>query len=514
MAQLTVVAFIRALAGRSERLGQRLLELVAPTRAEPGCLGYDVHRSDDTPDLWMIYETWRSSEDLSAHFELPHMKAFAGEVPTLVDGGLDLQRFTRHTRAEDEQENGGSASGAPGDRLERGMAILRWIGGRDFDGPVKRLAQSSADMARFTVSYPYGDVLSRPGLDLRSRQICTVGCLIANGSTQSQLKFHIEGLLNVGGRPQDLVDIMFVSTAILGFPAAINALGIVREVLSERALPFDPAPPVEDDGTDRYQHGLDTFRAIMHGDAGDYVASFAEVSPVLARWSIEFTFGDVLSRDGLESKLKQLAIVSMLATCGNRADLLRAHLLGALHCGATPDEVIETLIQLSVYAGFPAALNAFGVAAEVLASWPGQPEAAAKPLRERGLSEARAERRERGLKALAATSGASGETVVNSFDDVAPDIGRMIVEHSYGDLFSRPAIDAKTRELTACAALAGRSTTTTETPLRVHINAALNVGASRDEVVETLLNVVSYSGYPAVQRAMGIAGEEFAKRGL
>jgi 4-carboxymuconolactone decarboxylase len=88
----------------------------------------------------------------------------------------------------------------------------------------------------------------------------------------------------------------------------------------------------------------------------------------------------------------------------------------------------------------------------------------------------------------------------------------MIVEHSYGDVFSRPGIDPKIRELTACAALAAVATKTTEAPLRVHINAALNAGASRKEVLETLLNLVPYSGYPVVQQAVRIAGEEFAKR--
>lgn len=400
------------------------------------------------------------------------------------------------------------------DLLARGMAVLRQIGGQDFDGPVKRLAQVSPDMADFTVAYPYGDILSRPGLDLRTRQVCTVSCLVAQGSAQPQLKFHMDGLLNVGGQPEDLVDIMFLSTAMLGFPSAINAIGIVRQVLSGRSIPFTPSPPVAGDGTDRWQRGVNAVHDLMGMEADAYVASFAHVSAELARWSLEFTFGDVLSRGGLEPKVKHLAVATMLATVGNRADMLRAHLLGALHCGATPDEAVETLIQLSVYAGFPTALSAFSAAGDVFSTWsersgdaPSVPQTAAP-------SEDRAERRKRGLAVLAVTSGASGEAVVGSFDDIAPDIGRLIVEHSYGDLFARTAINPKTRELTACAALAARGTATTETPLRVHVNAALNVGASRAEVLETLLNVIAYAGYPAVQRAVTLAGEEFTKRGL
>lgn len=433
-----------------------------------------------------------------------HQNRYSGPTEPVGNAGQDAAA-----------DAGDRVSPVAPDLLARGMAFLRQIGGEGFDGPVKRLAQVSPDMADFTVAYPYGDILSRPGLDLRTRQVCTVSCLIAQGSAQSQLKFHMDGLLNVGGRPEDLVDIMFLSTAMLGFPAAINAIGIVRQVLSDRSVPFTPSPPAAGDGIDRWQQGVNVVHDLMGMDADTYVASFAHVSAELARWSLEFTFGDVLSRDGLEPKVKHLAVATMLATVGNRANLLRAHLLGAMRCGAAPGEVVEALIQLSAYAGFPAALNAFSVAGEVLSTWPGRP-GTTHPAPQQSVppSEGRAERRKRGLAVLAATSGASGEAVVGSFDDIAPDIGRMIVEHSYGDLFARTGLDPKTRELTACAMLAARGTVTTETPLRVHINAALSVGASRTEVLETLLNVIAYAGYPAVQRAVALAGEEFAKRGL
>ena len=397
------------------------------------------------------------------------------------------------------------------DRYKRGIEILRKIGGPNFDGPINSLASVSADMARFTVEYPYGDVLSRPGLDLRTRQICTVSSLVAQGSVQPQLRFHMEGLLNIGGRPDDLVEVMFLSTAILGFPAAIDAIGIVRQIFSDRAIKFSPIARESDDGMDRHAHGLRAFRNLMRGDPRGYVQSFQDISPELARWSIEFVYGDVLSRDGLEPKIRHLAIASMLATQGNHPAALRRHFQGALKSGATPTEIFEALIQISVYAGFPAALNAFTVAAQAMED---PNEGASTDATKAAVlpSESSVVRRKRGLSALAATSGASGETVVRGFDDVAPDIGRMIVDHSYGDVFYRPGIDPKTRELTACASLASRGSKTNETPLRVHINAALNVGASRQELVETLLNLLPYFGYPLVQDAMRIAGEEFAKR--
>lgn len=94
MTQLTNIAFIRAQKGRGSELGNQLLKLVAPSRAEPGCIGYIVHRSNDDPDMWCVYENWRSADDLTAHFGLPHMVDFVGMIPSLVEGNLDLRSFT------------------------------------------------------------------------------------------------------------------------------------------------------------------------------------------------------------------------------------------------------------------------------------------------------------------------------------------------------------------------------------------------------------------------------------
>src|SRR6185503_6897702 len=115
---------------------------------------------------------------------------------------------------------------ANGERFERGMEVLRQIGGEGFDLPIKRLAEASPDLARFTVEYPYGDILSRPGLDLPLRQICTVACL---------------------------VELVFVSVAILGFPSAVDSIVLAREIFRERRIAFEPPPPASDDGTQRYR---------------------------------------------------------------------------------------------------------------------------------------------------------------------------------------------------------------------------------------------------------------------
>jgi quinol monooxygenase YgiN len=94
MKKVTNLAFIRAQAGRSDELGERLRRLVGPSRREPGCIRFELHRADDDPDLWMVYETWRSAADRQAHYASAHLRAFIAEAPFLVEGPLDLRGFT------------------------------------------------------------------------------------------------------------------------------------------------------------------------------------------------------------------------------------------------------------------------------------------------------------------------------------------------------------------------------------------------------------------------------------
>ena len=93
MSQVTNLAFFRARRGQSEALGAALAALVEPTRLEAGCLNYDLHRSVDDADVWLVYENWRSPEGFDAHMLSEHLQAFLKATPALVAGNIDLRRF-------------------------------------------------------------------------------------------------------------------------------------------------------------------------------------------------------------------------------------------------------------------------------------------------------------------------------------------------------------------------------------------------------------------------------------
>lgn len=119
--------------------------------------------------------------------------------------------------------------------------------------------------------------------------------------------------------------------------------------------------------SERFERGWNKLREI-DGEAGERVVeALRDVAPDLARYMIEFPFGDVYSRDGLDLKSREIATVAALAALGNAAPQLKVHVHGALNVGCTPAEVVEIIIQMAVYAGFPAALNAAFAAQEVFA---------------------------------------------------------------------------------------------------------------------------------------------------
>jgi 4-carboxymuconolactone decarboxylase len=117
----------------------------------------------------------------------------------------------------------------------------------------------------------------------------------------------------------------------------------------------------------RYEQGLAKLREI-DGEAGiRVVESLRDIAPDFARYLIEFPFGDIYSRPGLDLKSREIAVVAALTALGNARPQLEVHIQGALNVGVTRSEIVEVIMQMAVYAGFPAALNGLAAAKAVFA---------------------------------------------------------------------------------------------------------------------------------------------------
>lgn len=120
----------------------------------------------------------------------------------------------------------------PTDRYQRGLARLSEIDGQAGENVIKGLADIAPDFARYLVEFPFGDIYSRPGLDLRSREIAVVAALTAMGNAAPQLKVHLQAALNVGVTREEIVEVIMQMAVYAGFPAALNGLAAAREVFA------------------------------------------------------------------------------------------------------------------------------------------------------------------------------------------------------------------------------------------------------------------------------------------
>lgn len=257
-------------------------------------------------------------------------------------------------------------SGREPSRMERGLAVLEQVGG-GVPTPLDALADIAPDLGRYAVEFAYGDLYTRPALDLRERQLVTVAALVAFGNAAPQLRFHLAGALNVGCTRRQIVEVLIHSCVYAGFPAALNGIAAAREVFEatgDASTTEESAPVVEDN---RYERGLAALTAV-DGHAGEAViAALADIAPDLGRYIVEFSFGDIYSRPGLSLRTRELVTIAMCAATGTAAPQLRVHIHGLLNVGGTRTEVVEVMTHLAAYAGFPAALNGITVAREVFA---------------------------------------------------------------------------------------------------------------------------------------------------
>ena len=117
---------------------------------------------------------------------------------------------------------------------------------------------------------------------------------------------------------------------------------------------------------------------------------------------------------------------------------------------------------------------------------------------------------ELGSEKLKEIDGIGGENVIQSLQDIAPDVGKYIIEFAFGDVYTRPELSMQEREMITVTSLL--TTGGCEPQLEVHINGSLNVGLSPEKIIETFIQCIPYTGFPKVLNAIYTAKKIFAER--
>jgi 4-carboxymuconolactone decarboxylase len=250
---------------------------------------------------------------------------------------------------------------------------------------------------------------------------------------------------------------------------------------------------------ERYERGWSKLKEI-DGEIGEKIfKSLEDISPDLRKYIIEFSFGDIYSRDGTSLKQKEIAVVAALTAMGNAAPQLNVHINGALNVGCSVEEIVEVIIQMSSYSGFPSALNAINILNEVIKD--------RKIVFEPVKQDKNGDRFSIGVERLSQLEKNQVQVLKDNLDDIAPDMVEYIIAYGYGDVYSRRNLGLKLRQIATIAALTVMGTAKPQ--LAFHIKAGLNVGLTKEEIIETIILMCVYAGFPAALNGISTAKEVF-----
>jgi 4-carboxymuconolactone decarboxylase len=233
--------------------------------------------------------------------------------------------------------------------------------------------------------------------------------------------------------------------------------------------------------------------------------------PEFWRLHVEHFFGDVQSRPGLTYRDRMITniTVNILVSVDSKTQLrtkawLVRNIRSALMLGISREEILEIIMHVMPYSGWPAVVNALQVVKEVFASEQQEKEGASSASKqpEKGKATNDSERLEKGKRILRELDG--GEIKGEFIEKLFPEFWRLHVEHLYGDIWSRPALAVRDRIIVSmAAAIALKFNWGLERIMRW----ALDNGISRQEILEIILQVAHFRGWPFGMNAIEVAKE-------
>lgn len=249
-------------------------------------------------------------------------------------------------------------------RRANGIDLLRTLGGGRYD-PEKAadtMVRQHGALGSFAVDHVLGNLWSRPQLSRRDRSMIVVTFLSTIGAVE-ELKSHVRGALQHGLKRDEVEEIVLQVAGYAGFPMAMQASRIVAEAFNAEdkvnRQPDRGEAKAKDDA-ERHRDAVDVMGTLFAGRAATdpalaragVVESLGGVGELVFDWA----FGELWSRNQLSRRDRSMVTVSILAILA-RAEELAIHVPGALNHGVSREEIEEIMTQLTVYGGFPRAVE-------------------------------------------------------------------------------------------------------------------------------------------------------------
>jgi 4-carboxymuconolactone decarboxylase len=255
-------------------------------------------------------------------------------------------------------------------RYERGYKKLFEIDGKAGQEVENNLKDICPDLGKYIIEYSFGDIYSREGLDLKSKEISVVAALTALGNAEPQLKVHINGALNVGCTINDVKEVILQMSGYSGFPTCINAMNVFKSALRQRKEEgindsIGSEPTNEVSPNERYEVGAKELSELDNNQVQVLEEAYKDFAPDLVKFVVN-SYADVVGRNNLNKRYRQIATIAALTALGNARPQLKFHINGGLNVGLTAEEVKEIMLLMTVYSGFPSAINGINVLKEIL----------------------------------------------------------------------------------------------------------------------------------------------------
>ena len=258
------------------------------------------------------------------------------------------------------------------ERFRRGLEVRQRLAGgqgEQFTGSYPGVYELVPDLYRIVTECLYGFIWDRPGLGIRHRVMVTLTAAAALREN-AQARSAINHGLNIGLAPEEIVEILIMNAFYNGIPASYTALALAKEVFKERGIDFvapehfDPTVSTEA----RYEAGMAKHGELMQDVFGYYSAEPTPEERDLDELTTEYLWGSIWTRPGLDMKSRIICTLASLVVQGRYDQIIRRNIEGGLRNGVTREEVMETIMQLALLVGVPAARSAMNIANTVFRS--------------------------------------------------------------------------------------------------------------------------------------------------
>jgi 4-carboxymuconolactone decarboxylase len=225
--------------------------------------------------------------------------------------------------------------------------------------PVDGVEAVSPALEHYRDDVVIGDLWKRPGLSPRDRSAVTVAALITNNQTV-EMAYYLNMALDNGLTPAELSETITHLAFYAGWPNAMSAVSVAREVFAARGVSADRLPPADGELLP-LDDAAEAQRKARNDD------SFGAVAPGVLQYTTNVLFRDLWLRPGLAPRDRSLVTVSALVASGQAAQI-PYHLNRAMDNGLTQEQASEALTQLAFYAGWPKVFTALPVVKDVFAT--------------------------------------------------------------------------------------------------------------------------------------------------